>query len=181
MGQLLAAIENSAIKEIDIGPMRWRIKKICSADLASVGHAALAMSQGLEGRKTKRRSKKGSEENDESAIQDLIANSSAEKLKTMAGLKDAIVAAGLIAVINPDTGAVEKVKCTLKSEHSDAQNGVIWVGAIPNHIADQLFSEILDLSTDGGAAVDRLRAFRGKSDQFAGDRPDSQTLRQTAE
>ena len=114
-------------------------------------------------------------------MQDLLANQSADKLKTMAGLKDAIVAAGLIAVIDPETGAVEKVKCTLKSEQSDAENGVIWVGAIPNHIADQLFSEILDLSTDGGAAVDRLQAFRGKSDQFDRDRSNSQTIRKTAE
>ena len=40
MGKLLAAIENSAIKEIHIGPMIWRLKKICGADLAEVGHAA---------------------------------------------------------------------------------------------------------------------------------------------
>ena len=47
MGQLLQAIENSAIIEIEAGPMLWRIKKICSADLAAVGHAALAMTQAM--------------------------------------------------------------------------------------------------------------------------------------
>ena len=48
MGTILAAIENSAIKEIEAEGMLWRVRKICSADLARVGHAALAMAQGME-------------------------------------------------------------------------------------------------------------------------------------
>ena len=177
MGQILAAIENSAIREIEIGPMVWRIKKICSADLAAVGHAALAMSQGMEGAS---KSKKA-DPKDASDVEKLIATQSAESLKTMAKLKDAIVAAGLIAVGNPSTNEFENVKCVLESEKSNAKKGTLWVGSIPNQIADELFSEILDLSTDGGAAVDRLRAFRGKSDQPNRDRSNREEVRQAAE
>jgi len=176
MGNILAAIENSAIRDIESGPVIWRIKKICSADLAKVGHAALAMSQGLESIK-----KNDGEEASAEQIEKMMASQTVEKLKTMAGLKDAIVAAGLIACGDPETQEFDRVQCVLESEKSNAAEGVLWVGAIPNHIADELFSAILDLSTDGGAAVERLRAFRGKSDQLDSDRSDSETLRQTAE
>ncbi|QDP52992.1 MAG: hypothetical protein Unbinned4118contig1001_26 [Prokaryotic dsDNA virus sp.] len=162
MGQLLAAIENSAIKEIHIGPMIWRLKKICSADLAEVGHAALAMSQGLEG------ASGSSDDMTPEQVQKLMSSQSAEKLKTMARLKDAVVAAGLIAVGNPDTNEFENVKVVLDSDKSDAENGVMWVGSIPNNIADELFTECLSLATDGGAAVERLQAFREESRQSLG-------------
>ena len=53
MGNILTAIENSGINEVEAGGMIWRVRKICSADLARVGHAALAMAQGFDTGKSK--------------------------------------------------------------------------------------------------------------------------------
>ena len=94
----------------------------------------------------------------------------------MARLKDSVVADVLIAVGNPETNEDENVKVVLDSDKSDAENGVMWVGSIPNNIADELFTECLSLATDGGAAVERLQAFREESRQSLGLAPDSKDL-----
>jgi len=173
MGQLLQAIENSAIIEIESGPMLWRIKKICSADLAKVGHAALAMTQVMADGKD---DKKASEQDALSQI----ANARPEQLETMARLKDAIVAAALIGVGNPDSGEWEQVECVVDPKKSDAENGKLWVGSIPTEISDEIFQEAMKLATDGGAAVERLQAFRGRARDSADRRPDSKAVRKAA-
>ena len=170
MGSILAAIENSAIKEVEAGGMIWRLKKICSADLAEVGHSALALSQGMDDK-----GNASKPVSDEEASR-MMASQSADKLKSMAKLKDAVTAAGLIAIGDPTTGEFEKVRCVLDRDKSDASKGVLWVGAIPNDVADTLFTECLSLATDGGAAVERLHAFREKSRQPVGAGSDRETL-----
>ena len=156
MSNLLEAIEASAYKEIEADGMVWKLRKICSADLAEVGHAALAMSQGMASTDAKP---------SDAEAQKMMAAQSKDKLQTMARLKDAVTAAGLIGVRDVQSDDWVQVKCVLDSEKSDPKNGTIWVGSLPNHVADLLFSEILSLATDGGAAVERLQAFREKSRQ----------------
>ena len=156
MGNILAAIENSGINEVDAGAMLWRVRKICSADLAKVGHAALAMAQGLGGEK-KGKSKKSETDHDKTAQ---IASQPVEQLQTMAKLKDAIIAAGLMAVGDPATGEWEDVKPVLDRDESDPENGRLWVGSLPTEVSDTIFNEIMELSTDGGAALERLHTFR---------------------
>ena len=173
MGGILAAIEHSAITEIVEGDMAWRIRKICSADLARVGHAALMMAQGLE----------SNPEDDETSTDDmqkLMASAPVENLQAMARLKDAVVAAGLMAVGNTTSGDWEEVQGVTERDKSDAANGVLWVGAIPNDISDKLFSGIMALSTDGGAALDRLRAFREGPIKPSNPRPNRKKVRRSA-
>ena len=158
MSNLLEAIEASAYKEIEADGMVWRLRKICSADLAEVGHAAIAMSQGLASNGGKP---------SEADAEKIMASQSKDKLQTMARLKDAVTAAGLVGVRDAQSEEWVEVKCVLDSDKSDPKNGTIWVGSLPNHVADLLFSEILSLATDGGAAVERLQAFREKSRQPA--------------
>ena len=170
MGQLLQAIENSAIIEIEAGPMLWRIKKICSADLAAVGHAALAMTQAMGD---------GKEASEQDALTQM-ASARPEQLETMARLKDAIVAAALIGVGDPETGEWEKVSCVLDPDKSDAKNGALWVGSIPSDISNEIFQEAMKLATDGGAAVERLQAFRERAGNTPDSRPDSKAVRKAA-
>lgn len=171
MSDLLKAIEASAVKDVEADGMIWRLKKICSADLAEVGHAALAMSQGMEA-STGKRKRKGKDDE----IDPAIAGATKAKLKSMAELKDAVTAAGLIAIADAKTREFVDVKATLDRNKSDPDNGVIWVGAIPNHVADLLFNECLSLATDGGAAVERLHAFRAQSGQPAGTGSNRETV-----
>lgn len=165
MGTILAAIENSAIKEIEAEGMLWRVRKICSADLARVGHAALAMAQGMEAGAPS--SKKPKKKTEQQAAAD-IAAMPVENIQAMAKLKDSVIAAGLMAVGDAKAKTFEDVTVVLEADKANADAGRIWVGAIPNEIADLIFAEVMNLSTDGGAALERLRAFRGGSGDTAG-------------
>jgi hypothetical protein len=176
MGNILTAIENSAINEIEAGGMVFRVRKICSADLAKVGHAALAMAQGLEQPTSKRKSKASKAQD----ISKEISQQPVEQLQTMAKLKDAIIASGLMAVGDPVSGEWENVEPVLKREDSDPENGRLWVGSLPQEISDSLFTEIMNLSTDGGAALERLRTFRNATRNPVDSRSDSKKIRKTA-
>ena len=159
MGNILTAIENSAINEVEAGKMIWRVRKICSADLAKVGHAALAMAQVLAPDKPKGKGK-GKAKSADDDLTSTLAAQPVEKLQTMAMLKDAIIAAGLMAGGDPASGEWDDVQAVITREDSNPMNGKIWVGSLPTEISDVLFAEIMNLSTDGGAALERLHSFR---------------------
>ena len=159
MGTILTAIENSGITEVESGKMIWRVRKICSADLAKVGHAALAMGQGFGAEKSKSKGK-GKGKAAEPDLIETIAAQPVEQLQTMAKLRDAVIAAGLMAVGDPATGEWENIEPVISRDDSDPENGKLWVGSLPTEISDTLFQEIMSLSTDGGAALERLHTFR---------------------
>ena len=175
MGNILAAIENSGISEVEAGGMIWRVRKICSADLAKVGHAALAMAQGFDG---KNRSGGKADTPDDLAAR--IGAQPVEQLQTMAKLKDAIIAAGLMAVGDPATGEWETVEPMINRADADAQGGKLWVGSLPSEISDALFESIMSLSTDGGAALERLHTFRKATRNPTNRRSGSKKVRKAA-
>tara|TARA_Y100001973_G_scaffold64658_3_gene94510 strand:+ start:5330 stop:5869 length:540 start_codon:yes stop_codon:yes gene_type:complete len=179
MGTLLTAIENSSIVEVESGPMIWRLKKISSADLARVGHAAIAMSQVMKGPTAD--DKKTDAEAATDALTDALNKTSSDQLETMARLKDAIIAAALIAVGDPVSGEWETVECVIDRDDGKPEDGKLWVGSIPSDIADKLFSETMSLATDGGAAVKRLQAFRETARNPTSNRPIGETLQSVAE
>lgn len=181
MGNILKAIENSSIVEIESGPMLWRLKKISSADLARVGHAAIAMSQVLNGPGPAKDESKSDEQASTEALAEALNKTSSDQLETMARLKDAIIAAALIAVGDPVSGEWDEVQCVIDRDESNPENGKLWVGSIPSDIADKLFAETMSLATDGGAAVKRLQAFRETARNPTPNRPISQTLQSVAE
>ena len=96
-----------------------------------------------------------------------IAGSSVKDLETMAKLKDAVCAAGLVGVADGDGGEFTKVKCTLNPDESDARAGVIWVGSLPGEVSDAVFTEVMSLSTNGGKSIELLKSFRERSKQPA--------------
>mgnify|MGYP003658766534 CR=1 FL=1 len=175
MGGILQAIESSAISTIESCDMKWRVRKICSADLARVGHAALAVAQGMEAPSGMTESKNDAD------VMSKIAAAPAKQLETMAKLKDAVVAAGLIAVGDPVTGEWEDVKPTLEVEKADARSGTIWVGSLPAEVSEAIFTEVMSLSTDGGRSLERLRQFRARARNAADPGPGGEALRPVAE
>jgi hypothetical protein len=182
MGQLLEAIEQSTTKEIEAGGMLWRVKKIASADLARVGHCALGLGQGLQAPKPakKRRGKKSAEDAEPQGFAESMAKQPVEALETMAKLKDAVVAAGLVAVGDPETDEWEDVQGVLEREKSDAKAGRLWVGSIPNEIGDLIFEAVMDVSTNSGEDLANLRRFRGESGDPAAGGSGGQALRKAA-
>ena len=180
MGGILQAIEGSAINTIEEGGMKWRVRKICSGDLARVGHAALAVAQGLENPNAPKNGE-AVEQVDDQDVMNKIASAPVKQLETMAMLKDSVVAAGLIAVGDPETGEWEDVTVTLKPERADARNGQIWVGSLPSAVADAIFTEVMSLSTDGGRSLEWLRSFRARTRNPTDSRPGGEALRACSE
>lgn len=163
MGGIAQAFESASMSTIEIDDMKYRVRKISSAHLASVGHAALAVAQGLE--------KDAPTNESDDALMSRIARAPAKQLEGMVKMKDAVVAAGLIAIGEKEEGTWEDVKVVLTAEESDARNGIIWVGALPADVASQIFDEVMSLSTDGGRSLERLRQFRARARNPAGAGP----------
>ena len=180
MGGILQAIEGCAVNTIEVGDMKWRVRKICSGDLARVGHAALAVAQGLENPNAPANGE-AVEEVSEEDVMSKIASAPVKQLETMAMLKDSVVAAGLIAVGDPETDEWENVTVHLQAERSDARNGHIWVGSIPATVADAIFTEVMSLSTDGGRSLERLRSFRERARNPSDSRPGGEAIRAASE
>ena len=173
MAGLLAAIEASAVNTIEVGGMTWKCRKITSAHLARVGHAALAVAQGMD---VPTNGEEAGEQSSED-VMDKIAKSSPAQMETMAKLKDAVVAAGLIAVGDPDSGEFETVKVCMEASAANAKQGIIWVGSIPQEVSDAIFTEVMSLSTDGGRSIQRLKSFRERAGNLNSAGSDRETVR----
>ena len=140
MSSVLGAVKSASIKEIEIDEIKYRVRRVSSADLARVGFAWLSMA---------------SPEDDSSGspdIQKMLQRASESKLK------DAIIAAGLIAIGHKDFW--DECRVTLKQSEEDIENGVLWVGSLPAGEADnKIFETIINLSTEGGKVAERLSSF----------------------
>jgi|TARA_R110000824_G_scaffold171454_3_gene349072 hypothetical protein len=146
MSSVLGAVKSASIKEIEIDEIKYRVRRVSSADLARVGFAWLSMA---------------SPEDDSSGspdIQKMLQRASESKLVELAKLKDAIIAAGLIAIGHKDFW--DECRVTLKQSEEDIENGVLWVGSLPAGEADnKIFETIINLSTEGGKVAERLSSF----------------------
>ena len=140
---LLHEIRNASIDEVEAVGLVFRVRRICSADLAKVGFAALAMAT------------------PEAADDGFDAD---------AALQQATVAAGVMAV-GDQNGNWDDLKLTIHKEKEAPDNGVLWVGSLPPGASEVLFSRIMELSTDQEEAAKRLAGFCGTTgDASRGDR-----------
>ena len=153
---ILHAIQNASIKEVELdNGLTFRIKKICSADIAKAGVAFMAMAS------------PDMEQMDEAAIMKRLTPEAAGK---MAMLQEATVAAGVMSVSAGDD--FEDVTLVMEKDKEDPDSGRLWVGSLPACTMDILFAEVMELSTDGEGASQRLKSFRsaGEPPTVANDR-----------
>ena len=150
---LIHAIKNASIDEVEASGLQWRVRRICSADLAKVGFAALAMAT------------------PETAESDADIDAAMKRLNPkqaadLASLQEATVAAGTMAVGDGE-GQWDDLSLVIDKSREDADKGVLWVGSLPAGVADVLFSRIMELSTDQDEAAKRLAGFCGKTGNAA--------------
>ena len=157
MGTIAEALEATSQSIIVENGMRWKVQKIKSADLARVGHAALAVAQAMNNPNAEQT---GENTKDPEQLAQKLATSNVKNLESLARLKDAVLCAGLVAVAPETVDDWEVLDVVLEREKADPRKGRIFVGSVPTPIADKLFEEIMSLSTDGGRSLERLRAFR---------------------
>lgn len=167
MGTILRAISESTTDEVEAAGLVWRVRRISSADLARVGFAALAMAAPAEG------------EAGTMADEDIMKRITPKQASDMASLQEATVAAGCSAVGDGE-GAWDDLKLVIDQSRHDPDKGVLWVGSLPPGVVDKLFARIMQLSTDGEEAAQRLASFREESRDAAGHRGASKKLRKVA-
>jgi len=153
---ILHAIQSAAIDTVEASGMHWRVRKVCSADLARVGFAALAMASASEG---------GAEE---MTPEQVMSKVNGKQMEQLAALQDATVAAGITGV-SEDGLEWEPLSIVLDLKREDADSGVLCVSSLPAGVVASCFTKIMELSTDGGKAAERLAMFRTGTDNAPGD------------
>lgn len=150
MSSILGAIRDASIDELELKGFHWRIRRVSSADLARVGFAWLNMA-------TPENGSNGAEVDVD--LSAMLKRADQSKLVELAKLKDAIIAAGLVAIGHDDEW--DECTVTLKQSEEDTDANVIWIGSLPADVDTELFTAIMELSTEGGKAGERLASFRG--------------------
>jgi translation elongation factor EF-1beta len=169
---ILEAVLASSTDIVQACGLHFKIKKVSSADLVGVGFAWLAMAM---------------PDNGEVNEQDLAAALSRmpkDKIVEMAKLKDAMIAAGLVAIGKSieDSDEIEwdQVQITLKRSEENVKDGKLWVGTLPADVDNVLFQAIMSLSTDGGTASDKIASFRGPARNARSTRRRGKKVQRTA-
>jgi hypothetical protein len=158
MTTILHAIQSAATDTVEAAGMHWRVRKVCSADLAKVGFAALAMSSAAQ----------AEGQDDQPTPEELVSRVTPKQAEQLAGLQDATVAAGLTAV-SEDGQQWEPLQAVIDPRREDADAGILCVNSLPAGVVTECFTAIMALSTDDGRAAERLRSFREPAGHAAGD------------
>ena len=158
---ILHAIKNASIDEVEAAGLVFRVRRICSADLAKAGVAFLAVAS--------------PDDNKEQSAEEVMNRISPKQAGEMATLQEATVCAGTIAV--GDGEQWDDLKLVMDQKKEDPDKGLLWVGGLPAGVVDVLFARIMSLSTDGDEAAERLASFRKESGDPSGARGTRQNVR----
>ena len=144
---ILHAIKNASIDEVEAAGLFWRVRRICSADMAKAGVAFLQVAT--------------PQTDDDQTPEEVMKRVSPKQAGEMASLQEATVCAGTIAV--GDGEKWDDLKLVIDQKKEDPDKGILWVGGLPAGVVDVLFTRIMSLSTDGEEAAERLASFPKKS------------------
>ncbi len=144
---ILHAIKNASIDEVEAAGLFWRVRRICSADMAKAGVAFLQVAT--------------PQTDDDQTPEEVMKRVTPKQAGEMATLQEATVCAGTIAV--GDGEKWDDLKLVIDQKREDPDKGVLWVGGLPAGVVDVLFTRIMSLSTDGEEAAERLASFREES------------------
>jgi hypothetical protein len=158
MAGLLAEIAAKASKQVNIDGVIWHIHAASSHDTLKSGVAMLLALQW---------DPQKEQLADKSLLQ-LFEKMGPDGAARNQQAKEHIVCAGVSHVQREGSPDVES--CTLvaiNAMHRPDQ-GKLWVGYLRKETVDQLYTEVMSLSTDGGAALERAASFREPSNGSTG-------------
>lgn len=135
------ALAASSTSIVTVGPLAFRVRRITSADLLDAGLVSLLVAKPA----------------DESSPASFDPKAAAQSARFM----DAVVCAGLEAASQDGGTTWEPFRATLEPKRENVSAGVLFVGNLIPGAAGKMASEILKLSTDGGAAGERVASFLG--------------------
>ncbi len=151
MAGILHALATAAVKQVTLGGVEWRLRRVSSADLARAQAGALALLP-VDPAPTKGKAKKSQQK----GVQGL----SPEALASTAKMAEAMACASVTHARAP--GAEwEALTLVMDRDKADPDKGRLWVGDLTMSVRQGLFTEAMAHSTEDGEAVERLQSFRG--------------------
>lgn len=154
---LATAIAQSATEDVEAGGLWWRIRRITTAELVEAGGSILLAAK-PEGADAAAATKAI-----EGALRDPKAAASGARFM------DAVACAGIRAA-SEDGKSYEDLRVVLTDREHDPGSSRLHVGSLPPGVAQKLAGAILKLSTNGGAAGERLASFLAGDASRAGRR-----------
>lgn len=173
---------------LDLGktPAWWRIKRVTSVDMVQQGSAMLlALATPSEIAEVVAEAQAGRIDPTEATVRLLQRADTAKVQRQMAQQADhrrSVVAAGLVAIGRGSEGAVEwqAVRFTRNLAERDMTAGVITTDDLPGGMVEVLYEAIMDYTTDGGAAAQRVAAFRRGAGAASAPGPAGEPVREVA-
>ena len=158
---VIAELKAAATETVKAGGFEWKIRKVSSADLAEVGHASLPIlpvdllvKQIVGPKPSKRKAKKQTEAEQVEEWARAIQHMSPKSLRNTKDQEASVVAAGTVAVLNGE--GWEPIRMVTGDRESDEANQLLNVRDLPPGVEETLFEAIMSLTSDRGAATDRV-------------------------
>ena len=153
--KVVPAIKHAAVEEVEARGMRFRIRKIVSADLLAAGKAMLAavpeVTKAVEGVEGGVR---------EESIGEILGKLPDNVATELVAVQSVVVSAGVTHI--EEEGVWHDVRLVTNGiTNEDTKPAIIRVGDLPNGVEGILFDAVLKLSMDGMGAAERVARFRG--------------------
>lgn len=159
MSGTLHAIKNASTTTVESGLLHFRVRKVRSSDVARVGFAALTMISPDEVLEPV----DPSEEDQNAAFEAKIRRMSPKQMGEITEMQSAVVCAGVLAVSADGGASWDNVQLTMDQKKENIDKSILCVHSLPPGAVETCFTEIMNLSTDKGAAAERLRSFLGET------------------
>lgn len=176
MSGTLHAIQNAATTIIEVDPLHFRVRKVRSSDVARVGFAALTMIGPGDALEVDTEDP----EKVQAAFEAKIARMSPKQMGEITEMQSAVVCAGVLAVSADEGASWDTVQLVMEQKKENPSKGVLCVHSLPPGCVEACFAEIMNLSTDKGAAAERLKSFLGAAGDPPADSRTGEDLRKTA-
>lgn len=169
MASPIQAMAAAALREVEIGPLRWRIRKINSRllneaqrqGLTMLPHtpeALAALSEVITARAEERAPTPEAQASLASALLQRLQSAKPEELAAAAMERGQVVAAGVVAVALGDEW--QDTRIVLNGTPTDAEAGILHIDDLPPGVDERLYAEIMAHTNDGEGAAQRIAAFR---------------------
>lgn len=146
---LASMIAQAAQADVQAAGLWWRVRKITSADMVEAGRPMFVAAH--------------VDFRDQDAVARTVSENMASPAKAVEGMRfiEAVAVAGLIAC-SADGQTWEALRLVLDPNKEEPGASRLHVGSLPPGAVEAIAAKVLHLTTDGGAASERLGSFRAR-------------------
>lgn len=146
---LASMIAQAAQADVQAAGLWWRVRKITSADMVEAGRPMFVAAH--------------VDFRDQETVSRVVAENMASPAKAVEGMRflEAVAVAGLVAC-STDGQTWEVLRLVLDVRQEEPGASRLHVGSLPPGAVEAIAAKVLHLTTDGGAASERLGSFRAR-------------------